>query len=163
MRAAGEQAQALGGFFHHLRFGKDAAADGNDGVGAQHDGIVGKTGGAGLVLGVNCLLVGKALRQLARQLVLFRRLVDMRGHQMLRLDADLVEQRKAARRGGCQDEFRPACHEEGLLARLLPGRALATAANFYAYSETQVFCEPPATSGSRRSRTFCCSVSRSVR
>ena len=56
------------------------------------------------------LLVGEALRELARQFALFGRLVDMGGDQMLGLDADLVEQREPARRGGGQDQFRTAGH-----------------------------------------------------
>ncbi|MNI99091.1 hypothetical protein D3C73_1580850 [compost metagenome] len=62
-------------------------------------------------------LVGEALRELARQLALFRRLVDMRRHQMFRLDADLVQQRQAPRRGGREDELGTAGHSVPCLKR----------------------------------------------
>ena len=95
VRAAREQAEALGGLFHGLGLGQDAAADGDDGVGGEHQRVAGDAGGARLVLGGDGLLVGEALRELARQLALFGRLVDMGRHQMLGLDADLVEQAPA--------------------------------------------------------------------
>ena len=111
MGAAREQAEADIGLLHGLGLGQDAAADGNDGIGGEHQGVVADAGGFCLVLGGDGLLVGETLGELARQLVLFGRLVDMGGHQMFGLDADLVEQRQPARRGGGQDELGTARHE----------------------------------------------------
>ena len=45
---------------------------------------------------------------------LLGRLVDMGGHQVLGLDADLVEERQAARRSGSEDEFGAGCHASPL-------------------------------------------------
>jgi hypothetical protein len=125
VRAAREQAQAIGCLLHGLGLGQDAAANGHHRIGGQHQRIVAEPGHAGLVLRRQGLEVGQALRQLARQLAPFGRLVDMGWHQMLRLDADLVEQGQPARRGGCQNQVGTAGHgfnrapgSQGALARL---------------------------------------------
>ena len=144
MIAARQQAEAEIGLLHGLGLGQDAAADGNDGVGGEHQRIAGDARGLGLVLGGDRLLIGEALRELARQLVALRRLVDVGRHQMLGLDADLVEQREAPRGRRGKDEF-------------------GTCRHGYRSSGTAAACEPPAMSVPSRSRTRFCRVSRSVR
>jgi hypothetical protein len=111
MRAAGEQFQAEGGLLHHLGLGQDAAADGDHGIGGEHQRIGADAGLARLLLRRQRLEVGEANGELARQFALLRRLVDMRRHQVLGLDADLVEQREAAGRGGSQNQLRTAGHD----------------------------------------------------
>ncbi len=108
-----EQAKAIGCLLHGLGLGQDAAPHGDHGIGGQHHGIATKAGDAGLVLGGECLEVGQTLRQLARQFALFGSFIDMGRHQMLGLDADLVEKSEPARRGRGQNQVGTSGHGAG--------------------------------------------------
>jgi len=86
-------------------------------MGSQSPCALPKAGGAGLVLGGQSLEIGKTGGKVSRQLAFFRRFVDMRRHQVLGLDANLIQQGKAARRGGGQDQIRTAGHGAAYLKR----------------------------------------------
>ena len=98
MRAAGELAEAGGRLLDQLGLGQDAAADGDHRVGGEDE----RAGQLRIVLGEihrrGELLLRQAAGEIARQLVLLRRLVDRRRHDAVGLNADLAEQCEAAGR-----------------------------------------------------------------
>jgi hypothetical protein len=103
--AVREQPQALRGLVDQVRLRQDAAADRDHGVGREDEGP------AQLVVELHRFQRGVGLgpRQPvgagARQLAPLRGLVDVGRAQRIGLDAGLVEQGKASRRTGGENEF----------------------------------------------------------
>lgn len=103
MGPAGEEAQAAARLCLLLRLRQDAAADRDDGVGRQQEGISGADARErGLAF-----LAREAAGELRRQLALARRLVDVRRRDLVRPDPDLVQEREPPRRGRGEDQARP--------------------------------------------------------
>ena len=105
MVAAREQTQTLRCFVHQFRLRQNAATHGNHGVGSQN------VRPAQFVIELHRFQRGIGFRSRqpicagARQFTAFRRLVDIRGAQRIRLDTGLIEQAETAGRAGSKHEF----------------------------------------------------------
>ncbi|ODN69568.1 hypothetical protein A6302_03113 [Methylobrevis pamukkalensis] len=104
MGAAREQREAVLGLLRGLGLGQDAPADGDHRVGGEHDVRAAVLRRVETQPGDLGLGAGEPLGELARMFGAAGGLVGLGRHQPVGRDADLREQREAARRTGGKNE-----------------------------------------------------------